>query len=189
MEEVLGRDETAQVLTLAGLPEFIGNYPPHNLEKKFDFTYFTAMQMAFETAFGELDGEQAAIQIGRASFPQGLRAFGDLAGVTSPEFRGLAMDDKLRLGLPAMADIMRQFSDQISQAYPFDEDTYIYTLERCPMCWKRQAERAVCFSGQGLLLEALHWTSGGHTFRVEIESCVAKGDEMGRYVIYREPLD
>jgi predicted hydrocarbon binding protein len=86
-----------------------------------------------------------------------------------------------------MANIFTQFSDQISNVYE-EGDHYVYTLERCPMCWKRQTDRPVCFIGQGLLQEGLRWVSGGHEFKVDMATCISKGDDMGRYIIYKEPL-
>ncbi len=107
---------------------------------------------------------------------------GDLA------FKVLPLAAKLKIGLPAVANIFTQFSDQISNVHD-DGDKYIYTLERCPMCWNRKSDRAVCFVGQGLLQESLRWVSGGHDIKVDISTCIAKGDDMGRYVIYKEPID
>lgn len=185
VEEVLGKEGLAQLLEQAGLKLLINNFPPGNLEKSFDFVYFTAIQEAFEQF---QDGAELARQTGRAAFRLGLPQFGELAGVNTPEFKALPMDQKLRVGLPALARIITQFSDQISSAYRFNEQTYIYTLERCPMCWNRESDHPLCYTGQGLIQEALHWASGGQAFRVEMSACVAQGDEMGRYVIYKDPI-
>ena len=43
MEEVMGKNGLNAVLHLAGLDNLIGNYPPDNLEKAFDFADFTAL--------------------------------------------------------------------------------------------------------------------------------------------------
>jgi predicted hydrocarbon binding protein len=100
----------------------------------------------------------------------------------------LPLAAKLRIGLPAMANIFNQFSDQVSNVHD-DGDKYVYTLERCPMCWNRKADRPVCYVGQGLLQEALRWVSGGHEFKVDLATCIAKGDDMGRYYIFKDPID
>jgi predicted hydrocarbon binding protein len=129
-----------------------------------------------------------ALRAGRASFAEGLRGFGALAGVGDLAFKVLPLAAKLKIGLPAMANIITQFSDQISNVYEEGGDKYIYTLERCPMCWKRKADKPVCYAGQGLLQEGLRWVSGGHEFKVDMATCISKGDDMGRYVIYKEPI-
>ncbi len=98
------------------------------------------------------------------------------------------MTAKLKIGVPAMANIFNQFSDQISNVFEEGTDRIIYTLERCPMCWGRKTDKCVCFVGQGLLQEGLRWVSGGHEFKVDMDTCIGKGDDMGRYIIYKEPI-
>jgi hypothetical protein len=188
LEEVMGKNGLNAILHLAGLSELINNYPPDNLEKEFDFAYFTALCVALEEMYGPRGGRGLALRAGRATFADALRGFGALAGVGDLAFKVLPLTAKLRIGLPAMANIFTQFSDQISNVHD-EGDKYVYTLERCPMCWNRKADRPVCYVGQGLLQEGLRWVSGGHEFKVDISTCIAKGDDMGRYVIYKQPLD
>lgn len=188
LEEVMGKNGLNAILNLAGLSELINNYPPDNLDKQFDFAYFTALCTALEEMYGPRGGRGLALRAGRATFADALRGFGALAGVGDLAFKVLPLAAKLRIGLPAMANIFTQFSDQISNVHD-EGDRYIYTLERCPMCWNRKADRPVCYVGQGLLQEGLRWVSGGHEFKVDISTCIAKGDDMGRYVIYKQPLD
>jgi hypothetical protein len=128
------------------------------------------------------------LRAGRATFADALRGFGALAGVGDLAFKVLPLAAKLKIGLPAMANIFTQFSDQISNVQE-QPDHYIYTLERCPMCWNRKADRPVCYVGQGLLQEGLRWVSGGHEFKVDLAGCIAKGDEIGKYIIYKEPTE
>ena len=187
LEEVMGKNGLNAILNLAGLSEFIGNYPPDNLEKAFDFAYYTQLQVALEDMYGQRGGRGLALRAGRASFAEGLRGFGALAGVGDLAFKVLPLAAKLKIGLPAMANILTQFSDQISNVYE-EGDHYVYTLERCPMCWKRTSDKPVCYAGQGLLQEGLRWVSGGHDFKVEMATCIGKGDDMGRYIIFKEPI-
>lgn len=188
MEDVMGKNGLNAILNLSGLPEVIDNYPPDNLEKEFDFADFTALNIALEEMYGPRGGRGLALRAGRAIFAGGLRAFGALAGVGDLAFKVLPMNAKLKIGVPAMANIFSQFSDQISNVYDEGSDTIIYTMERCALCWDRQADRAVCFMGQGLLQEGLRWVSGGSEFKVDLDTCIAKGDDMGRFKIYKEPI-
>ena len=57
------------------------------------------------------------------------------------------------------------------------------------MCWEREADRPVCYIGKGLLEEGLRWVSGGNEFKVEMDTCIAKGDDMGRYVVHKKPIN
>jgi predicted hydrocarbon binding protein len=188
MEEVMGKNGLNAILHLAKLDHIIDNYPPDNLEKAFDFADFTALNVALEDMYGPRGGRGLALRAGRATFADALRGFGALAGVGDLAFRVLPLSAKLKVGIPAVANIFSQFSDQISNVYEEGNDRIVYTLERCPMCWQRKSDRPVCYAGQGLLQEALRWVSGGHEFKVDITTCIAKGDDMGRYVIYKEPV-
>ena len=188
MEEIMGKNGLNAILNLAGLPELKDNYPPDNLEKGFDFSDFTALNVALEEMYGPRGGRGLALRAGRATFAHGLRAFGALAGVGDLAFKVLPLNAKLKIGVPAMANIFSQFSDQISNVYEEGNDRIVYTLERCPMCWARKSDKAVCYVGQGLLQEGLRWVSGGHEFKVDMQTCIGKGDDMGRYVIYKEPI-
>jgi len=187
MEEIMGKNGLNAILHLAGLEESIGSYPPDNLEKQFDFAYLTALNVALEEMYGPRGGRGLALRAGRATFAEGLKGFGALAGVGDLAFKVLPMPAKLKIGLPAMANILTQFSDQISNVTE-ENDKFVYTLARCPMCWKRTADRPVCYLGQGLLQEGLRWVSGGHEFKVDMATCIAKGDDIVRYVIFKEPI-
>jgi hypothetical protein len=187
MEDVMGANGLNAVLNLAGLGKYIGNYPPDNLNKEYDFAEFTALNIGLEEMYGPRGGRGLALRAGRATFADALRGFGALAGVGDLAFKVLPLAAKLKIGLPAMANIFTQFSDQISNVYE-EGDKYIYTMERCVMCWNRKADRPVCYVGQGLLQEGLRWLSGGLEFKVDISTCIAKGDDMGRYIVYKEPI-
>ncbi len=188
MEEVMGKNGLNAILHLAKLDTLIDNYPADNLEKAFDFSDFTALNVALEDMYGPRGGRGLALRAGRATFADALRGFGALAGVGDLAFRVLPLSAKLKVGIPAVANIFSQFSDQISNVYEEGNDRIVYTLERCPMCWQRKSDKPVCFAGQGLLQEALRWVSGGHEFKVDLTTCIAKGDDMGRYIIYKEPI-
>ena len=78
-------------------------------------------------------------------------------------------------------------SDQISTVVEID-DTFIYTIHRCPICWGRTGlDKPVCFIAVGLLQEGLKWVSGGREFRVSESKCVAMGDDVCEFVIYKTP--
>jgi hypothetical protein len=189
MEEVMGKNGINAVLHLAQLDHLIGNFPPENLEKQFDFADFTALCMALDDMYGPRGGRGLALRVGRTLFADGLRGFGALAGVGDLAFKVLPLSAKLKVGVPSLANLFLQFSDQISNVSDQGDDRIIYTLERCPMCWGRKSDHAVCYVGQGLLQEGLRWVSGGREFKVDLSTCIAKGDDIGRYVIYKQPIE
>ncbi len=188
LEEVMGKSGVNALLNLAGLPELIGNYPPANLDRAFDFADFSAIGRALEEMYGPRGGRGLGVRAGRAAFAEGLSKFGATAGVADLAFKVLPMGTKLKVGLKAMAETFNKFSDQRSEVTE-EEDHFVYYLHQCPICWGRQNDRPVCFAAIGILQEGLHWVSGGKNFRVEAVKCKAQGDESGILHIYKDPLN
>ena len=188
MEEVMGKNGLNAILNLAGLTHLIDHYPAPNMNKEFDFADYSALNGALEDMYGPRGGRGLELRAGRASFARGLQNLGPLTGVGDLTFRLLPLSTKLRVGVPAMAKVFSQVSDQRSTVEDRGE-YYAYTMTPCPVCWGRTAEQPICFAGRGLLEEGLHWLSGGRKFRVEEILCVAAGDPHCTYAIYKEPAD
>lgn len=187
LEEVMGKNGINAILHMADLDNLMGNYPPDNLEKQFDFVYITALHEALETIYGPRGGRGLEQRAGRAMFSGGLRNFGALSGAGDLAFKVLPLATKLKIGLPAVAKVFNALTDQVSNVTEH-EDHYLYTLERCSMCWNRKSEKPVCHTAVGILQEALKWVSGGREFKIEMQSCIACGDDMGRLKVYKDPL-
>ena len=187
LEDVMGKNGLNAVLNLAGLNQLVDNYPADNLERQFDFADFSSLNGALEDMYGPRGGRSLALRAGRAAFAASLKTFGALAGAGDLAFKVLPLPAKLRIGVPAMAKIFSQISDQHSTVE--DNGTeFIYTIHKCPTCWGRQGDKPLCHAGAGLLLEGLKWVSGGHEFRVNETQCVAVGDPQCVYVIQKEPI-
>lgn len=188
LEDVMGKNGVNAVLNLAHLPNLIDNYPLDNLNREFDFADFTALNQALEELYGSRGGRGLALRVGRATFADALRNFGALAGVGDLAFKVLPLQIKLRIGLPAMARIFSQITDQYSTVEERDHD-FIYTIHRCPQCWGRSGlDKPVCFIGAGLLQESLKWVSGGNEFRVNESKCMAMGEKVCEYTIQKVPI-
>jgi len=188
LEDVMGRNGLNAILNLAGLNQYTENYPPDNLDKGFDFSELSSLGIALEEMYGPRGGRGLALRAGRATFSDALKDFGALAGASDLAFKVLPLQAKLRIGLPAMAKIFSQISDQKSTVEEKDNE-FIYTIHKCPVCWGREGlDKPVCFIATGLLQESLKWISGGSEFRVNESRCHAMGDEVCEFVIQKEPL-
>ncbi len=188
LEEVMGKNGLNAILDLAGLGNYIDTYPPDNLDKGFDFSELSAIGTALEEMYGPRGGRGLALRAGRATFSDALKNFGALAGVADLAFVVLPLHAKLRIGVPAMAKIFSQLSDQLSTVEEKDNE-YLYTIHKCPCCWGRHnADKPVCFIATGLLQEGLKWVSGGNEFRVNESKCIAVGDDVCEFVIQKEPI-
>jgi len=187
MEEIMGKNGLNAILNLAKLSHLIDNYPPEDMVKGCDFADFSALNAALEEMYGPRGGRGLALRAGRAGFARGLQGFGPLVGASDLAFRVLPLVTKLKLGLPMMAAVFNQFSDQISRVEE-KEDHFLYYIDRCPVCWGRKTEKPVCFAATGLLQEGLRWVSNGKEFRVDETSCIGMGDPSCIFVIYKEPV-
>ncbi len=187
MEEVMGKNGLKAVLHLAGLSSLVKEYPPANLEKEFDFADYSTLNRALEEMYGPRAGRGLGLRAGRASFARGVGELGPLIGITAEAFKLMPLDAKLKAGIPALAKMFTQFSDQKSSVEDRG-DHYVYIMAPCPVCWGRTADRPICYAGRGLLEAGLHWVSNGREFRVDETECVAAGDETCTYAIYKEPV-
>jgi predicted hydrocarbon binding protein len=187
-EEVMGKNGLNAILNLAGLGNLIDNYPPDNLERRFDFADYTAIHVGLEDLYGPRGGRGLALRAGKSTFSDVLKDYGALAGVSDLAFKVLPLQTKLRIGLPAAARIFSQSSDQLTSVDETD-DAFIWTIHRCPTCWSRKgADKPVCYITTGLLQAMLTWVSGGMEFRVNESKCCAVGDTVCEFVIQKEPL-
>jgi len=188
MEEIVGRNGLNAVLNMAELAELAANLPPNNLEPGFAFEQLSRIQASLEKMYGPRGGQGVALRTGRACFKYGLREFGSSMGLTNTAFHLLPQQEKILLGASLFADVFNNYTDQRVHI----EDTgaqILWHIDRCPVCWGRQAEGPICHLAVGILQEALYWVSGGHYFCVEETRCIARGDQVCTIVIEKQPLE
>ena len=188
MEEVMGKNGLNAILNLASLNNLIDNYPPDNLERQFDFSDYSALHAALEEMYGPRGGRGLALRAGRAVFASALKNFGALAGVGDMAFKVLPLPVKVKVGLPSVAKIFTQLSDQYTTVEERDAE-YVYTIHKCPVCWGRQTDKPACYTATGLLQECFKWVSGGHEFRVNQEQGHSSGDDLCTFIIQKEPVN
>jgi predicted hydrocarbon binding protein len=188
IEEIIGKNGINAVLNLSELQHLINNYPPNNLDPGLSFKDLSQIQLTMEELYGVRGGRGLALRSGRACFKYGLREFGSILGITDLAFRLLPLQMKLSVGFEAFADTFNQFTDQ-NVRLEEDDDHLWWHIERCPLCWERQAENPVCHLAAGILQESLHWVSGGRYFEVEETRCIAMGHEACTFSIIKQPYD
>ena len=188
MEEILGHGGVNAVLNLADLSVYINDYPPYNQDLKFPFAHISHLQAGLESAYGPRAGRGLALRVGRACLKYGLREFGSELGLTDLAFRLMPLQTKLTTGSEAFAALFNNYTDQ-QVSLERDEKYIIWHIQRCPLCWERQAKKPCCHMAVGLLQEALCWVSGGKNFKVEEKKCIACGDSACTILIDRTPMD
>jgi len=187
--EISGKNGLNTILNYSKMSDLVDHLPPDNLDKAFDFAHFSMINQALEEIYGIRGGRGLALRIGRTSFDDVLKDYGALAGVGDLAFRVLPLQMKIKIGLQAMARIFSDKSDQISTVYD-EAESFIYAVERCPVCWGRKVEdQAVCYYMIGLLQEGLYWVSGGKEFQINETKCIALGNDVCEFTILKKPLD
>jgi len=188
-ETVLGKNDLNSILSLAGLSHLVENYPPDNLEREFDFADFTAIHVALDEMYGQRGGRSLAVRSGQTTFNEGFKYFGALAGASDSAFKVLPVQLKLRVGLPIVAKIFSQVTDQHSTVTETGNE-FLWTIHRCPICWSRQGfDKPVCYNSIGFLQAMLTWFSGGLEFKVNESKCRAMGEEVCEFIIQKEPIN
>lgn len=187
IEEIMGPNGMKALLNMANMPHLIENYPPGDLAKRFDFADFARLNEAMEQLYGPRGGRALSLRAGRKAFDQGLKNFGPMVGVADRAFRLLPLRLRMKIGLGAMAKAFSSTSDQISYVHE-EEDQFVYVIERCPVCWGRHADTAICHAAMGIILEGLNWGTGGMQFKTAEVACIAKGDPACLFTISKEPI-
>jgi predicted hydrocarbon binding protein len=188
LEDIMGKNGLNSVLHKAGLEQLIESYPPDNLRREFDFADFSTLNQALDDTYGPRGGRVFALRGGKAAVKAGLEAFGAAVGIGGLAMKVLPNAAKLKIGLPAMAQIFTRFSDQTSHVQEKD-DRFVYIIDKCPVCWGRHSDRPICHGAVGLLQGGVHWASGGKDYKVVQTRCHAMGHQDCRFDIYKEALN
>ncbi|MBC7810334.1 MAG: 4-vinyl reductase [Burkholderiales bacterium] len=192
MEDVMGRNGLNALLSLADLEKYSDHPPANTMERGFDFAAMAALNHALEEMYGARGGRAIALRIGRAWVAQGLKGFGAMKGIADPAFRALPLDQRVQLGMVALATTFTQFSDQhsrLEESGPTDR-AYRFIVEPSPMAWGRTADRPVCHALVGALQETLRWASNGYEFHAYETSCRAGSGDTDRcvFVVNKRPM-
>lgn len=176
MEEVMGKQSAYSVLREAGLEEYIGQYPPNDMERQFDFGELVAINIGLESLYGVRGGLGLAMSIGQAAFNNGLQSFGAMRGIQHPKFQSLPLDTQVEFGLRGLASIFSKFSDQETEIET-EDDGFLVRVDVSPFAWGRQSLRPVCHTLTGLIQESVKYTTNGHTCFVRETECHATGSD------------
>ncbi len=187
LEEVIGESSMHALLDLSGHRHLIENYPPYDSELAFPFSTLSHLLESLEQMYGPHSGRGLALRAGRAAFKYGVRHYGAPLGMLENSFRLLPLKMKLLQGGKALADLFNHATDQRVRLEEHGEKL-LWIIERCPICWQRQAEEPVCHLTVGLFQEALYWLSNGKIFHVEETACIAQGHPACVIEIHLTPI-
>ncbi len=172
----MGRNGLSYLLQEAALAEFEEAFPANTLDRAFDFAYFGAISEGLEAMYGQKGGRGIALRVGMATFAEGMRHFGIFKGMQSPIFRSLPLENRVDLGLNALASVLTHFSDQRCWLQQDETSVLLYT-DNCPFAYGRTSDRPTCHAMVGIIQECLRWASNGYEFRVREVQCRTCGDD------------
>lgn len=188
VEEILGPHRVSEVFNLAVLPgHFVKDFHPDDRDAKFSLEQITHMQAGLESAYGTRAGRGLAVRIGRACFKYSLSEFGVELGFSELSYRLLPLQAKLKISNEAFAALFNTITGQ-HICLETDEKCITWKIEDCPLCRSRNSEVPCCHLVLGWLQEVLSWASGGKSFEVEEQKCIACGDGNCTFVIERAPM-
>ncbi|MDJ0751921.1 MAG: 4-vinyl reductase [Ardenticatenaceae bacterium] len=187
-EEIVGEKGVAALLNMAGLQQYIGNYPPENMEKEFSFTEIGKLQQAFWDMYGPRGARVFATRAGQQSLKDGLTSFGSVARAAQVAMKIGSMEKRIQTGLHFFAKFFNTVSDQVVRVDE-DDEHWIWVIERCPLCTGRTSDKPVCHLAVGVLQGALAWASEGKQYRITPIECIACGDKESIIKIEKSAIE
>jgi predicted hydrocarbon binding protein len=186
MEEVMGQHGVNAVLNAAGLTRFINNYPPNNLEPCVPFEDYATVVKAVEDFYGPRAARAQLIRVGRTTFQYALKEHPATLGLAGLALKVMPLNMQMKTVLGNVAGGMTKDLHEPSRVEE-QTDCFVYTKDACGACQGRQAERPVCFTTVGAILESLKWATGKN-FDVTETVCRAMGGPTCSFRIAKTPL-
>jgi hypothetical protein len=186
-EETIGRNGLNALLNLTESGAYIDTPPANDLVLGFDLATISNLNRALEVIYGPRGARGLALRSGRAMYDRIVDGFDLPTGFNELAFRLLPLQTRLKIGVPALARVITQYSDQVHRAADRGAN-FEYTVERCAVCWGQEAKSPLCHLTVGLLQEALSVFGRGQEFRVVQTECRATGAKACIFRIEKEPI-
>ena len=149
-EEILGENGVKALLNLAGMQQYIGNYPPDNIRKAFPFSHVARLQQALFDMYGSRGARVFATRGGEDTFRHSMDKYDKVQRAAQAAMSIGSTEVRHRMGLQFFSKFFNTVSDQVVRVQ--EDDAYWYwIIETCPMCWERKADEPVCHLGVGVL--------------------------------------
>ncbi len=179
-QEVIGENGLNTILRTSGLEQFIGNFPPDNLEPAIQAAEYARFNQAIEAFYGR-GGRGILLRIGKASFQYALREQATLLGIAGMALKLLPERARIKFILTSMANALKKTNPQV-EAWVEDGEHLAYIEATCAICHSRHSETPICHLYTGSIREAVEWATG-HAYAVHETHCMACGDEYCRFEI------
>ena len=187
MEDVMGQHGVNAVLNSAGLAHFVKHYPPADLLPCVPFEEYAKVVKAVEDFYGARAARASLIRVGRATFQYAIKEHPATLGLAGLALKLLPLNAQIKTILNNVADAMSQ---ELHEKAHVEEqaDGYVFVKEVCAPCEGRKADKPLCFTSVGGLLEALKWGTGKN-FDVAETICRATGGPHCAFRIAKTPME
>ena len=185
-EDILGEKGVNALLNLAGLEQYIGNYPPDNIKKEFPFEHVAALQAALREMYGTKGARVFATKGGEETFNYSLAKYDAVQKAAQAAMAVGSMRTRLKAGILFFAKFFNTVSDQVVRVEE-DEQNWKWIIERCPMCWGKKSDEPICHLAVGVLNAASKWATGGESLRIKATECMASGAKEGVILLEKPP--
>ena len=180
-QEVMGDHGLNTVLKTCGLEQFIGNFPPNNLEPSIQASQYAKFNEAIEAFYGR-GGKGILRRIGKASFQYGVREQSALLGVAGVALKLLPEKQRIKFILNAVADALKKTNSDVDARLDESGERLAYIEGTCAICHGRHSETPICHLYVGSISEAVLWATGKE-YEITETHCLAKGDPYCRFEV------
>jgi predicted hydrocarbon binding protein len=186
LEDLLGKHGLDAALNLAGCKQWIGAYPPENLEGSIPFSDFSRLNASLQDIYGGAGAGGMARRAGAAVYHRALSQNPKLIALQAEKAGGQSLEQTLRRGLEALAEVV---NEQSAQGCSLDagDGSLLFCVEDCPACWGRTSDVPVCAAYSGLLRAACDSLAGEGACTVSETSCRAAGSSACEFRISLSP--
>jgi predicted hydrocarbon binding protein len=185
-EDILGEKGVNALLNLAGLDQYINNYPPDNIKKEFPFEHVAALQAGLREMYGTKGARVFATKGGEETFNYSLAKYDKVQKAAQAAMAVGSMRTRLKAGLLFFAKFFNTVSDQVVRVEE-DDTNWKWIIERCPMCWGKKSDEPICHLAVGVLNSASKWATGGEALRIKATECMAVGAKEGVILLEKPP--
>src|SRR5262245_15670737 len=171
-QEVMGDNGLNAVLRTSGLEQFIGNFPPDNLEPSISASQYAKLNEAIEAFYGR-GGRGMLRRIGKASFQYAVREQAALLGIAGIALKLLPERQRIKFILNSMAGALKKTNPQVEAWVDDSGETIAYMESTCAICFDRHSADPICYLYAGSIGEAVQWATGKE-YKITETHCLAK---------------
>jgi hypothetical protein len=181
VQEVMGENGLNAVLRASGLEQFVGNFPPNDLQPGIEAAQYARLNQAIEDFYGR-GGRGMLRRIGKASFQYAVREQAALLGIAGVALKVLPEKQRIKFILNSMAGALKKSNPQVEAWVDDSGESLAYLESTCGICQGRKSSEPICHLYVGSIGEAVHWATG-KSFEITETHCLAKGDPYCRFEV------